>query len=297
MPLAYNTNFENESGLSEIFDNQVGTTASLDATHVKDGSRAMLIHQTGTANASKRTLPSGTRFLVSRLWFYFLANPSATWQLYSITQATQNAVLRITTSGALQCGFNGGTFQGATTATTNTWHSVDLRYNYDGTTYTADWIFDGVPQTQATLAGAPGDMTQAQFGTAGATNIDCWVDQWAISFNQADFPLQDVTTTYTVTFPALSPAPQVVVPVPIGVPRTKERAVALARQYLHTLADQPLAASSLSGAASSLTVTFPALGQTPQTAVSVTASSRHRAFALARKALHTSAEQAAPTVA
>jgi hypothetical protein len=295
--IAYNTNFETESALGEVFDSAVGTTASIDTAHAKDGTKALLIHQTGTASASKKTLPAGTRNHTARIWFWFSINPTATWQIYTLVQASANAVLRITTSGAIQCGFNGGTFQGATTAATGAWHSADLKFSVDGPTFTADWTLDGVPQTQATLASTPADFTLAQFGTTGATTIDCWVDQWAYSHSLTDYPLQDVSTTYTVTFPALGAAPQVVVPVAIGVPRTKERAVALARTYLHTLADQSLAASTLSGSATSLTVTFPALGQAPQVAVPVTASSRHRAFGLARKALHTSAEQPSPTVA
>jgi hypothetical protein len=76
MALIYSTDFESEGALGEIFDNQVGTTAAFDATHVKTGSRALLIHQTGTANSSKRNLAAGTRSMTIRVWFWLLAHAS-----------------------------------------------------------------------------------------------------------------------------------------------------------------------------------------------------------------------------
>jgi hypothetical protein len=176
--------------LAQIFDVQVGTTASLDTTHARTGSQAVKIHQTGTANASIRSINS-LPIVVGRFAFWIASNPSATLQQGQCLGGV-NAVFQISTAGIQTAGFTGATVASGITVTDGAWHVIDFRVDLRGSTYLMDWMVDGVAQTQATIAAAGARVvSQFKFASSGAVTIDYWLDDWQLSDDWGSYPLAD----------------------------------------------------------------------------------------------------------
>lgn len=175
--------------LATLFDAAVGSTISFD-------NGAVLIHQTGTADASKRNLPAGTRTLAFRILFYAPANPSAALNLVRVStpsSGTTGGILRMATNGRLQALWNGGTAQSSAVGaiTLGSWNVLDGLFVTTGTTYTIDARINGVALTQATIADTAHDMATVDLAQSGAATIDYRFAWMSMSVASADYPLPE----------------------------------------------------------------------------------------------------------
>lgn len=206
--------------LAQIFDQQVGTTASLDATHTKFGVQALKIHKTGAANASIKTMPGALgRVLVGRYWMWLGANPGVSTTI-SQAQTGLSGVQNVSTAGISTGGFSGVTIASGITVSDSNWHSFDFRLDTRGSTWLYDWMVDGVAQTQATHAASGTEViSQFAFDKVGASTIDYWIDGWQQSDDWGSYPLDDSpfippSSNQTVSPPVATAAASALVPVP-----------------------------------------------------------------------------------
>jgi hypothetical protein len=178
--------------LAQIFNQQVGTTASLDATHTKFGVQALKIHKTGSASASILNTPGALgRILVGRYWMWLGTNPSVSTTIMQ-AQTGLSGVMNVSAAGIAAGGFSGVTASSGITVSDSNWHSFDFRLDTRGSTWLYDWMVDSIAQTQQTHAASGTEViSQFAFDKVGASTIDYWIDGWQLSDDWGAYPLDD----------------------------------------------------------------------------------------------------------
>jgi len=153
------------------------------------------------ANVYWTTASMGTpTVLVGRMWFCVESLAGAGGADLPALMHISTAVGSASTSyleydeptGNLHLTVGGGTTQIATAVVTvGQWVAIDWRFDCSGSTWTWDWMVNGVTQTQATWSHAASTFSEIRFGINSAYNITLSYDDITLSTTANDYPLPD----------------------------------------------------------------------------------------------------------
>ena len=197
--LFYKQDFEVDP-LATIFDDAVGSTASIDPSNAKFNAKSLLIQQYGTPTTTNRNIPTvnqASQVLVGRFWVNFVNDvPNVLQQIANLLGVDVNINFNWTSGNHITIGF-AGNFTDFGLMAQKTWHSIDFRADArPRPNMTVDLQVDGVPGAQSTVAvgATPGPWTKIRFGQSGANTIHFWIDGLQLSDNYNNYPLADDPT-------------------------------------------------------------------------------------------------------
>jgi len=127
--------------------------------------------------------------------FYFraYANPSAQSKIFQGVRAgfvNNTCNVYVNTDGTIQMECQ-GTSQIGPNVVDGNWHRLDMHIDTTNTTYTIDWMVDGVAQTQVSDAGNTAGWTtrHGSFGGPIANTLTQEIDDFLSSPDAADYPI------------------------------------------------------------------------------------------------------------
>lgn len=177
----------------------ISGSPAIDSTIKNTGNYSLKIVATGggtACNVRKNHIPTNIQTAVARAYIYIptggLPSANSTLVGWQIVTAATTVGFNVSTGGLARAQVGSGTAVVGPSITLDAWHRVDIKVIITGTTWTMDWSFDGVAQTQATLAGqATNDSLQGlRLGSSSTTaTYTAYFDDVILSETGADYPI------------------------------------------------------------------------------------------------------------